>query len=212
MMRKFFGRKKDDDNEDVETKEEEVVEEVSEDLPTEPEAAEAVEHTEAVEDVEAVEEPESAEVKEEVTEREEATSSDELTITIPYHATIQDRLKYMFTEPPLNQSIEAPDEFKLEFMAMGERFMVSKKPMGEIEIATGAAPDEDAFIRIGNDVVSELLSAASFSEFSSLYLKYYKNPEPGKFVKIELRKPITELNRRGYARVPSLKLLIGAAR
>ena len=90
--------------------------------------------------------------------------------------------------------------------------MVAKKPMGEIEIATGAAPDEDVFIRIGNDVVAELLSAASFSEFSVLYLKYYKNPEPGKFVKIELRKPITELNRRGYARVPTLKLLIGAAR
>ncbi len=203
MMRKFFGRKKDDDEEDVETKEEEVVEEVSEDVYTEPEHAEAEE---------AVEEPTSVEVEEEVTEGEESPSPDELTITIPYHATIQDRLKYMFTEPPLNQSIEAPDEFKLEFMAMGERFMVSKKPMGEIEIASGAAPDEDAFIRIGNDVVSELLSAASFSEFSSLYLKYYKNPEPGKFVKIELRKPITELNRRGYARVPSLKLLIGAAR
>jgi hypothetical protein len=195
MMRKLFGRKKDDDKKDEET--EEIVEEVPEEAATEP--------TE-----EAAEEP--VEAEEEVTEEVEAPVTDGLTVTMPYHASIQDRLKYMLTEPPLNQSIEAPDEFKLEFMAMGERFMVAKKPMGEIEIATGAAPDEDVFIRIGNDVVAELLSAASFSEFSVLYLKYYKNPEPGKFVKIELRKPITELNRRGYARVPTLKLLIGAAR
>ncbi len=195
MMRKFFGRKKDD--EEKKDEEAEVVEEVPEETPAEP-----VEETTE----------ETAEVEEEVPEDAEAPSTDGLTVTIPYHATIQDRLNYMLTEPPLNQTIEAPDEFKLEFMAMGERFMVSKKPMGEIEIATGAAPDEDVFIRIGNDVVSELLSAASFSEFSVLYLKYYKNPEPGKFVKIELRKPITELNRRGYARVPTLKLLIGAAR
>ncbi|MHA1907113.1 MAG: hypothetical protein ACW98Y_07450 [Candidatus Thorarchaeota archaeon] len=189
MMRKFFGRKKDDDKKDEEK--EEVVEEVLEETPAE-----------------AVEEP----VEEEVIEESETPAPAGLTVTIPYHATIQDRLKYLLTEPPLNETIEAPDEFKLEIMAMGERFMVAKKPMGEIEIATGAAPDEDVFIRIGNDVVSELLSAASFSEFSVLYLKYYKNPEPGKFVKIELRKPITELNRRGYARVPTLKLLIGAAR
>ena len=190
-MRKFFGRKKDDDEEKEET------EEVVEETPTDP-----------------VEEPVEApvEVEEEVPEEVEAPSPEGDTVTMPYHATIQDRLKYMLTEPPLNQSIEAPDEFMLEFMAMGERFMVAKKPMGEIEIATGAAPDEDVFIRIGNDVVTELLSAASFSEFSVLYLKYYKNPEPGKFVKIELRKPITELNRRGYARVSTLKLLIGAAR
>ena len=131
---------------------------------------------------------------------------------MPYHATIQDRLKFMLTEPPLADSIEAPDEFKLELMAMGERFTVMKDSMGEVAVSTGTAPDEDVFIRIGNDVVAELLSAANFSEFSSLYLKYYKTPEPGKFVKIELRKPIIELNRRGYARVPTLKLLIGAAR
>ena len=191
MMIKFFGRKKDDDEEKEET------EEVVEETPTDP-----------------VEEPveEPVEVEEEVPEEVEAPSTEGDTVTMPYHATIQDRLKYMLTEPPLNQSIEAPDEFKLDFMASGDRFMVAKKPMGEIEIATGAAADEDVFIRIGNDVVTELLSEASFSEFSVLYLKYYKNPEPGKFVKIELRKPITELNRRGYARVSTLKLLIGAAR
>ncbi|MCK5150856.1 MAG: hypothetical protein KAQ65_03405 [Candidatus Thorarchaeota archaeon] len=195
MMRKFFGRKKDDDEEKEET--EEVVEETPKETPEEAPTAPS-------------EEP--VEVEEESPEEVEAPSTEGDTVTMPYHATIQDRLKYMLTEPPLNQSIEAPDEFMLEFMAMGERFMVAKKPMGEIEIATGAAPDEDVFIRIGNDVVTELLSAASFSEFSVLYLKYYKNPEPGKFVKIELRKPITELNRRGYARVSTLKLLIGAAR
>jgi hypothetical protein len=142
----------------------------------------------------------------------ETTLSTEGSVTIPYHATFQDRLKYMLTEDPLASSIEAPDEFKLELMAMGERFTVVKKSMGEVELSTGAAPDEDVFIRVSNDAVSELLSAANFTEFSKLYLKYYKNAEAGKFVKIELRKSITELNRRGYARVPALKLLIGAAR
>jgi hypothetical protein len=43
-------------------------------------------------------------------------------------------------------------------------------------------------------------------------MKYYKNPEAGKFVKIELRKDVNGLNRRGYARVPLLKLLIGMTR
>ena len=195
MMRKFFGRKKDDDED--ETTDEKVV-----DAPTEETVTEDAE------------EPVEEEVVEEPAEEAsgEVDSAEGVTITMPYHASIQDRLRYLLTEPPLSSSIEAPDEFILEFMAMGERFMVAKKPMGEVEIASGAAPDEDAFIRIGNDVVSELLSAATFSEFSAIFLKYYKNAEPGKFVKIELRKPITELNRRGYARVPALKLLIGAAR
>ncbi|MHA1577952.1 MAG: hypothetical protein ACTSU3_11385, partial [Candidatus Thorarchaeota archaeon] len=144
-----------------------------------------------------------------------AAESDEPEVkgtTIPYHDSIQDRLGYLLTDPEMSTSIEGPDEFILEFMAMGERFSVSKKAMGSISIATGSAADEDVYIRIGNDVVKELLSAATFSEFSKIYLKYYKNPEPGMFVKIELRKQITDLNRRGYARVPALKLLIGAAR
>ncbi|TFG15032.1 hypothetical protein EU537_01980 [Candidatus Thorarchaeota archaeon] len=84
--------------------------------------------------------------------------------------------------------------------------------MGEVKIESGTSPEEDVFIRIANDVTQELLDAPSFEKFSEIYLKYYKDPGPGKFVKIELRKPITNLNRRGYARVPTLKLLIGAAR
>lgn len=191
-MRKIFGRKKDD----KESKEE-IEEAPAEDIKIEDEPEEEP----AIEEVQ-----DAAEVE----ETKPTTVSSKL--TIPYHASFKDRLKFMLTDETFSSSIEAPDEFKLEFMAMGERFMVSKKPMGQIEIASGAAPDEDVFIRVANDVVSELLNAATFSEFSAVYLKYYKNAEPGKFVKIELRKPITELNRRGYARIPTLKLLIGAAR
>ena len=84
--------------------------------------------------------------------------------------------------------------------------------MGEFSITIGKAPDEDAFIRISNDVMKELLSAATFSDFSDTYMKYYKNAEAGLFVKIELRKDITALNRRGYARVPVLRVLIGTIR
>ncbi|MDF1539751.1 MAG: hypothetical protein P1Q69_12695 [Candidatus Thorarchaeota archaeon] len=189
MMRKFFGKKKDDDED--EATEEEVAE-----TPTDETTTEVTEES----------------VDDEIAEEAEEASETGIAITMPYHATLQDRLRYLLTDTVLSSSIEAPDEWKIELMAMGERFMVCKKPMGEVEIASGAAPDEDVFIRIGNDVVSELLSAATFSEFSAIFLKYYKNAEPGKFVKIELRKPITDLNRRGYARVPTLKLLIGAAR
>jgi hypothetical protein len=197
MMRKIFGRKKDEKKEDTDGKEgkassEDSVSTEDTNVPAAQVAAPA-----APEEVEAT---------------AETTLSTEGSVTIPYHATFQDRLKYMLTEDPLASSIEAPDEFKLELMAMGERFTVVKKSMGEVELSTGAAPDEDVFIRVSNDAVSELLSAANFTDFSKLYLKYYKNAEAGKFVKIELRKSITELNRRGYARVPALKLLIGAAR
>ncbi|MFW9919652.1 MAG: hypothetical protein ACFFED_08635 [Candidatus Thorarchaeota archaeon] len=198
MMRKIFGKKKDEDTKDSEESAEEIEEEA-----LDGDSEEAV--SESVESEEPITEQTAKGATEPV-----ATAG--LTITIPYHATIQDRLKFMLTEGPLAEPIEAPDEFKLELMAMGERFTILKDAMGEVSVTTGTAPDEDVFIRIGNDVVAELLSAANFSEFSTLYLKYYKNAEPGKFVKIELRKPITELNRRGYARVPALKLLIGAAR
>ncbi len=196
MVRRLFGRKKDDkeESEDVE----EVVTEAE---------------PETVEEAPKVEPTADAEFRETDSVPEEETSTDEAPSgTIPYHDSFQDRLNYLLTDTEMASSIEAPDEFILEFMAMGERFSVSKKPMGNVTIATGTAPDEDVFIRIGNEVVAELLSAATFPEFSQIYLKYYKAPEPGKFVKIELRKAITSLNRRGYARVPALKLLIGAAR
>jgi hypothetical protein len=132
--------------------------------------------------------------------------------TIPYHTSIQDRLMYMFNDSTIGAGIEGTDEFYLEFMAMGERFWIGKVPLGNITIKSGAMTDQDAHVRISNDVVSDLLSAATFPEFSKTFMHYYKSAEPGKFVKIEVRKPITDLNRRGYARVPILKLLIGSAR
>ncbi len=132
--------------------------------------------------------------------------------TIPYHDSIQDRLVYMLNDPKMADGLEGTHEFELEFMAMGERFWIGKAPLGEIQTKVGKADDEDAHIRISNDAVSELLNAATFADFSRLYLKYYKTSEAGKFIKIEARKPISDMNRRGYARVPVLKLLIGAAR
>ncbi len=132
--------------------------------------------------------------------------------TIPYHSEIQECLMYMFNDSGIGAGIEGTDEFYIEFMAMGERFWIGKAPLGDIEIKTGAMTDQDAHVRIANDVVSDLLSAANFAEFSKIYLQYYKSAEAGKFVKIEVRKPITDLNRRGYARVPIMKLLIGSAR
>ncbi|MGY5852547.1 MAG: hypothetical protein RTU92_03175, partial [Candidatus Thorarchaeota archaeon] len=125
---------------------------------------------------------------------------------------IQDRLMYLFNDPEISGSIEGPDEFCLEFMAMGERFRIEKESLGEIQVQTGAAPKHDAHIRIGNDVVQDLLSAATFKEFSDIFMQFYKAPEAGKFVKIEIREDVSNLNRRGYARVSLLKLLIGAAR
>ncbi|TFF96436.1 hypothetical protein EU546_01420 [Candidatus Thorarchaeota archaeon] len=132
--------------------------------------------------------------------------------TLPYHSTIQDRLMYLFKDSNTGSGIEGTDEFTLEFMAMGERFSIGKEKLGEVEMKPGSSSDHDAHIRIANELVPDLLSAATFYEFSKMYLNYYKNAEAGKFVKIEVRKPITDLNRRGYARVPIMKLLIGAAR
>jgi hypothetical protein len=132
--------------------------------------------------------------------------------TIPYHASIQDRLMYMFNDSHMGAGIEGTDEFYIEFMAMGERFWIGKAPLGKVSIKAGAMADQDAHVRISNDATTDLLSAANFTEFSKIFMRYYKTAEAGKFIKIEVRKPITDLNRRGYARVPIMKLLIGSAR
>jgi hypothetical protein len=118
----------------------------------------------------------------------------------------------MLNDSKMADGLEGTHEFTLEFMAMGERFWIGKAALGEIETKVGKAADEDAHIRISNEAVGELLSAATFSTFSELYLQFYKTSDAGKFIKIEARKTISDMNRRGYARVPVLKLLIGAAR
>jgi len=183
VMRRIFGRKKDDDEKDskVESSPSEEVE-----VETGEDAAE-----------EALVEAEDAPVE---------------AGTIPYHSALTDRFKYMFNDPDISADLEGTDEFFLEFMAMGERFWFVKKAKGEVESGMGAVSDEDVYIRIGNDAVGDLLGASTFSEFQDFYMKYYKNPEAGRFIKIELRKDVSGLNRRGYARVPLLKLLIGMTR
>ena len=191
-MSRFFRRKKKEEPK-AEPKPEEETVAVAE------EAAPEAEVTEVVE-----EEPAAGKVAEEVPEGRGDT--------IPYHDSIQARLVYMLNDPKMADGLEGTHEFELEFMAMGERFWIGKAHLGEIETKIGKADDEDAHIRISNDAVSELLNAATFADFSRIYLKYYKTSDAGKFIKIEARKPITDMNRRGYARVPVLKLLIGAAR
>ncbi len=186
-MSRFFRRKKKDEKK-VETK--------------------PVEETEAVTEEEAAPEAEEEPAATEVSEPVPEGRGD----TIPYHDSIQDRLVYMLNDPKMADGLEGTHEFELEFMAMGERFWIGKAALGEIETKVGKAADEDAHIRISNDAVSELLNAATFATFSEIYLQYYKTSDAGKFIKIEARKPISDMNRRGYARVPVLKLLIGAAR
>ncbi|TFG34137.1 hypothetical protein EU527_05045 [Candidatus Thorarchaeota archaeon] len=191
-MSRFFRRKKDKD------------EGTAEDEPVEGTEAEIIEEEETAEE----QEMDVEEVVEDDTEAAPVGREE----TIPYHSEIKERLMYMFNDSNIGAGIEGTDEFYIEFMAMGERFWIGKAPLGDIESKSGAMTDQDAHIRVSNDVVADLLSAATFSEFSKIYIKYYKNAEAGKFVKIEVRKPITDLNRRGYARVPVLKLLIGSAR
>ncbi|RDE13542.1 MAG: hypothetical protein C4K48_08540 [Candidatus Thorarchaeota archaeon] len=199
-MSRFFKRKK-SVKEEAKTAEEEPVEEVQVEVPES-----SVKET--------VEAPEPS--AEETTEAPEVTVTEKAPVsrqpTIPYHASIQDRLMYMFNDSTIGSGIEGTDEFYIEFMAMGERFWIGKAPLGKVSIKVGAMTDQDAHVRISNDVAAILLSAANFSEFSKVFMHYYKTPEPGKFIKIEVRKPITDLNRRGYARVPIMKLLIGSAR
>ncbi len=183
VMRRIFGRKKDDDEKDA-----------KDESPTPEET------------------PGEIKLKTGEAAAEEAEDAPVEAGTIPYHTSLTDRFKYMFDDPDISAGLEGTDEFSLEFMAMGERFWFAKKAKGEVESGTGAVPDEDVYIRIGNDAVRDLLGASAFSEFQDFYMKYYKNPEASKFVKIELRKDISGLNRRGYARVPLLKLLIGMTR
>ncbi len=195
-MSRFFRRKKKEDEKAEPKPEEEPIDVVEE---------EALPEVEEIPEVEVPEEePATPEVAEPIAEGRGDT--------IPYHDSIQDRLVYMLNDSEMADGLEGTHAFTLEFMAMGERFWIGKVPLGDIETKIGKAADEDAHIRISNDAVSDLLTAATFSEFSKLYLKYYKTSEAGKFIKIEARKPIIDLNRRGYARVPVLKLLIGAAR
>ncbi len=132
--------------------------------------------------------------------------------TIPYHSEITDRLQYMFNDSNIAANIEGTDKFTIEFMAMGERFNFIKEALSEVKYGIGSASDEDVFIRISNDAVAELLSAPNFEEFRKIYMKYYRSPDAGKFVKIELRKDLVWMNRHGYARVPLLKLLVGQVR
>ncbi|MGY5874618.1 MAG: hypothetical protein RTU30_02625 [Candidatus Thorarchaeota archaeon] len=196
VMRRLRGRKKEDKEE------------------TDAEVEEDIEDLELEDDIIAASETTPDETVKEELEYEivEEVEIEDVGGTIPYHDTIQDRLMYLFNDPEISGSIEGPDEFCLEFMAMGERFRIEKESLGEIQVQTGAAPKHDAHIRIGNDVVQDLLSAATFKEFSDIFMQFYKSPEAGKFVKIEIREDVSNLNRRGYARVSLLKLLIGAAR
>ncbi|MHA2005070.1 MAG: hypothetical protein ACW975_04145 [Candidatus Thorarchaeota archaeon] len=177
-----------------------------------PSAEEAAPEAEApAEVVEETAEPESEPEPEVAAEPDEPFPVDGAA-TIPYHSEITDRLQYMFNDSNIAANIEGTDKFTIEFMAMGERFNFIKEALSEVKYGIGSAPDEDVFIRISNDAVAELLSAPNFEEFRQIYMKYYRNPDAGKFVKIELRKDLVWMNRQGYARVPLLKLLVGQVR
>jgi len=206
-IRKLLGR----EEEPEEKKDEEVPAREAVEEPVHEEAAPPEVLEEPVSEEPAVEpEPEPEEEPDE-TVPEDAAPMDR-GATLPYHSEFTERLKYLFGDPTAATGLEGPDEFALEFMAVGERFYVAKEANGEIKYGTGSAPDEDVYIRIANDTVADLLSAATFASFSKIYIRDYRKPDAGKFVKIELRKDIISMNRRGYARIPLLKLLIGQAR
>jgi hypothetical protein len=204
VLRRILGRKKDEDEDkkdDAEVVEESVeAEEVVEAEETETPEEDTTEITEEEPFVE-----ESVEDTVEVTDTAVAG-------TLPYHDSFKDRLMYLINETAISSTIEAPDSFCLEFMAMGERFTFEKESMGDIEIKSGTAKNTDVHIRIANDTINDLLSASTYDEFKEIFLNFYRNPEAGRFVKIEMYEDVSNLNRRGYARVPLLKLLIGAAR
>ncbi len=203
VMRKIFGHKKKTDGEVSEAHDEEPmppeIQATDETATTEqpkPAAAPAAAPTPVVEPALAVSEAVTTTIKG----------------TIPYHSSLLDRLLYMFKDSQTASSIQGPDEFVLEFLAVGERFWIRKEANGPVQHGSGAIPDEDVYVRVSDSAVQELLSAATFDEFSQAYLKHYKNPLAGSFIKVELRKDISSLNRVGYARIPLLKLLIGVKR
>ncbi len=202
-IRKFLGRDEEKEDEKAAVEEEPSTEAPPAAVPAEPE----------VRAPEPEPEPEpKPEVEEAEPEAEDEPTPARPGDTIPYHSEFPERLKYLFADPTAAAGMEGPDEFALEFIAMGERFNVKKQAHGEVSFGTGTVPEEDVFVRISNSTVAELLSAPTFADFSKVYIHHYRKPDAGKFVKIELRKDISSMNRRGYARVPILKLLVGQMR
>ncbi|MEM2142296.1 MAG: hypothetical protein QXQ81_03475 [Candidatus Thorarchaeota archaeon] len=116
---------------------------------------------------------------------------------MPPHTRLIDRIMYILNDPAMSSTIAGPDEFTVEFLALGERFWIRKTANGPIESGIGAVSDEDVYIRISDSVVRELLSVPTFEEFVRVYLKYYRSPGERSFVKVELRKDITSLNKMG---------------
>ncbi|MFW9799246.1 MAG: hypothetical protein ACFFD9_02330 [Candidatus Thorarchaeota archaeon] len=202
-VRKFLGRDEEKEDEKAAVEEEPSTEAPPAAVPAKPE----------VKAPEPEPEPEQEpEVEEAVPEAEAEPTPARPGDTIPNHSDFTERLKYLFANPTAAAGMEGPDEFALEFMAMGERFNIKKQAHGEVSFGTGSVPEEDVFVRISNSTVAELLSAPTFVDFSKIYIRHYRKPDAGKFVKIELRKDISSMNRRGYARVPILKLLVGQMR
>ncbi|RDE13632.1 MAG: hypothetical protein C4K47_05820 [Candidatus Thorarchaeota archaeon] len=208
MVRKIFGRGKKDTKEEKEEEEESIEEQLGpreiEAPYTPPSPNTPIEVAPSVAEKLSVDKLPTVGAKE--------SKSSERGGTVPYHNSLPDRLKYFSDDQSAVKGLESTDSFTLGFLAMGDRFKVEKEPMGPIKVEPGMTHEEDAFIRVSNEAVAELLSAASFKEFSDVYMHYYRNAGPGKFVKIELREDISSLNKRGFARVPILKLLIGTAR
>ncbi len=194
-MRRLFGRKKKDesttDSEEIELEETAVPSET----PAEPEPVAESTPSEATP----------------VTVPEEVISAPEVG-GLPHHTSFAERLLYLFEDKNAGAHLQATDEFHLEFMVLGERFWIRKEHMGPVKSGSGAITDEDVFVRVSDAVANELLAAPTFEEFTKIYMRYYKNQQAGKFVKIELRKDMSSLARAGYTRVPLLKLLIGTVR
>ncbi len=204
-MRRLFGRKKKDDESKDVTEEAESTESVTPSETPEPEPVVEPEPSQVVS------EPSTTAVSQATVPISEV-SAPEVVGGLPHHTSFVERLIYLFNDATAGAHIEATDEFHLEFLVLGERFWIRKEHMGPVKSGTGAIPDEDVFVRISDTVAHELLAAPTFEEFTKTYMRYYKNQQSGKFVKIELRKDVSSLARVGYARVPILKLLIGTVR
>lgn len=122
--------------------------------------------------------------------------------------TIQEKIAELMNLPENLNPIPAPATFKIQFLAGGDAFYIIKEELKHPHIEPSRTRAEDVFIRISNAVVDELLEAPDFDTFNEIFRKYAKSQTADHYVKVDIRTDIFELNKKGFASSPFLKMLV----
>ncbi len=122
--------------------------------------------------------------------------------------TIQEKINEFMNLPENLDPIPAPVSFKIQFLAGGDAFFIIKEELKQPHIEPSRTRGEDVFIRISEAVVEELVEAPDFNTFNEIFRKYAKSQTADHYVKVDIRTDIFELNKKGFAKSPFLKMLV----